>query len=206
MELSTFSEIFDGLGAMIGDAAGIFTLNAKDQATEGTRTSNLQRLFEQAGAGTAPGRCQSTMPDIGQRIRRPLVPSVDLTDLKPLFCRRSRTGHPEKPPNGHGPVPGCFRPHTHTKPIPTKGPVFSVDFGVDRGPRVVVGAAELLDRAPRTVYRASSRWASTWTAASRTSQWAFNHTPQGASPAGSPGGSPSAGSPGQLDLPMNVLL
>ena len=102
--------------------------------------------------------------------------------------------------------PGCFRPHTHTKPIPTKGPVFSVDFGVDRGPRVVVGAAELLDRAPRTVYRASSRWASTWTAASRTSQWAFNHTPQGASPAGSPGGSPSAGSPGQLDLPMNVLL
>ena len=102
--------------------------------------------------------------------------------------------------------PGCFRPHTHTKPIPTKGPVFSVDFGVDRGPRVVVGAAELLDRAPRTVYRASSRWASTWTAASRTSQWAFNHTPQGASPAGSPGGSPSAGSPGQLDLLMNVLL
>ena len=75
---------------------------------------------------------------------------------------------------------------------------------------MVVGAAGLLDRAPRTVYRASSRWASTWTAASRTSQWASNHTPPrkllqpdlqaGLLPQG------LQVDHCQLDLPMNVLL
>ena len=128
---------------------------------------------------------------------------LQLRPLPCIFCMcglpavrgpRSNTDHRTASSDGHGRFPGCFRPHTHTKTIRTKGPMFSVDFGVDKGPRVVVGAAGLLDRAPRTVYRASSRWASTWTTGPPSGP--PTTPPQETPPAGSPGGSPPAGPPG----------